>query len=880
MSFRFRYLLLFYISVLTFLLTAAIIGLYTVRFQEHAIKDLTEYGQTITVNTSYSLADDLFEENYAPLQEFVQEFSSRLQVSAIEISDPQWNTLAASDIAKLGSHMDKDKVADCLPVGQENICARLNNDREQMVITAPIMIEDLELGQVRVYLPMQKMLAHAAVVQREGILIGFLCWLLAVALGFYVMDRLTKPVRKFVEATESISRGDFNVDLPKAKWVLELERFAQALRVMAGAIASREQELRQSETKFRHLFERAIEGIFVAGEGGLIMDANPAFIAMVGASQKEDLLGRNLFTDFFIEQSKVQEFHDQIATPGFVTSYELEMKTLLGASITASLSCHPVRNEEGTVVVYEGMIRNITARKGAEQEIIRMRNYLNNIIESMPSVLVTVDEEDVISQWNSAAAQLLSISTAQAVGKKIQDVTPFFDKYSHQLAEIHQGHEPLELHRERISHDGGREGIYNLTLFPLVANGSHGIAIRLDDITELDSKEQQLRQVQKMESVGTLAGGLAHDFNNILGGVLGNLSLMENRLKNDGEIPMVSLQGYLERMTSATDRAVDLVRQLMTLSRRQDIDLVPVDLNLSIKHVLKICDNTIDKSVKIISRPTATAANVLADPTQIEQVILNLCINAAHAMTEMRKEAQWGGILDLGLKQIMVTKNFQKAHPGAREGLCWRLTVSDNGVGVQSSLIDKIFDPFFTTKEKGKGTGLGLAMVYNIVTQLGGFIDLYSEVGIGSTFKVYLPVLNREVQAAETGTAVSIKPGKGVVLVIDDDDLLLDVSRDILQAIGYRVMTAKDGLEGVELYQQNKDLIVAVLLDMVMPVMSGKEAYLELKKINNEVKVLLSSGFCQDHRIDEIMQLGVNKFLPKPYNMESLGLAMQEVIDQ
>ncbi|MFC1513159.1 hypothetical protein ACFL5J_01800, partial [Thermodesulfobacteriota bacterium] len=184
MSFRFRHLLLLYVSVLTFLLTAAIVSLYSVRFEEQAINALTEYGQTITVNTSFSLADDLFAENFAPLQEFVQEFSLRLNVSAIEISDPQWNILAASDIEKLGTHMVEDNVADCLPVGAEDICVQLDSDREQLVVTAPIMIEDLDLGQVRVYLPMQEVLARAATVQREGIVAGFLCWLLAVALGF------------------------------------------------------------------------------------------------------------------------------------------------------------------------------------------------------------------------------------------------------------------------------------------------------------------------------------------------------------------------------------------------------------------------------------------------------------------------------------------------------------------------------------------------------------------------------------------------------------------------------------------------------------------------------------------------------------------------
>lgn len=876
MSFRLRYHLVLYVSILTFLLTAAIVSLYTNRLKEHALKGLTQYARTITVNTSFSLADHLFAENYAPLQEFVQEFSSRVNVEAIEISDMHGTILAASDIAKLATHMGPDHDNTCLPVEQDDICVYLATDMEQLVVTAPIAIEDVQLGRVRVYLTTKDMLAYVADVQRQGILTGFLCWLFAMLVGFFTLERLTKPMRNFVKVTESISRGEFDVELPKTKWVLELDKFSEALGVMAKAIAHREQELMKSEEKFRHLFERALEGFFVADSGGAILDVNPACVAMLGADREEELLGCNLFEDLFLDNDHVRAFQEKIASQGFVKGFELFMQKINGEAIIVSLSCHAVEGGEASTITYEGMVRDITAQKEAEQEVVRIGNYLNNIIESMPSMLIAVDENSIITQWNSAAYQLSGIASAQAIGRRIWDIVPFFQKYSDHFAEISRCRQPVKLPREQMS--DGSERIYNMTLFPLVANGTSGIAIRLDDITELESKEQQLRQAQKMESIGTLAGGLAHDFNNVLGGILGNLSLMQFRLDAGEEINSDKLQEYLDRMTVAGNRAADMVRQLLTLSRQQKIDLVPVNLNLSIKHVRKICENTFDKSVEIVCHPAQQEARVLADPTQIEQVVLNLCINAGHAMTLMRDNEPWGGTLTMGLELIEVDDAFRKTHQEASADSYWRLSVSDTGVGMSTKTVSKIFDPFFTTKEQGKGTGLGLAMAYNIIKQLGGFIDVYSEVGLGSTFVVYLPLLTQDLKPVEVGHQEATAAGQGVVLVVDDDDLMRETATEILESVGYTVLTAKNGQEAVELYREQQESIDVVILDMVMPVLSGREAYLEMCKINSMVKVVLVSGFRRDSRIEEILQLGVKSFLQKPYTMQRLAKAVQEII--
>lgn len=876
-SCRIRTYLLFFISAVTLLLAGAFTTLYTRQFKEHTVTNLSEYGLTIARNISVAAIDHIITENFAPLLELTHELSAMPNVISIEISNSSWNILAATDMARIGNTMEHRHHGICL-LQEKHQCIHFDQATGRLVINTEILLSDLLMGYSTVTISLAEMTAHLDRIYNRGALTALIFWLLAVGLGLLLSRMLTRPVKSFMETTEGISQGNFVVTLPSPRGVYELEKFSEALSVMTRAIAAREEALQQSEKKYRHLFQRAMEGIFVCDKNGVFQDVNPAMVTIFGYESREELLGRNLFSDIFASDEG-QEIVTKLTSGEIsVRNHEVRMVRRDSGHIFISLSCQAVRDEKGKTIRFEGLLRDITRQKQAAEEIDRMRNYLNNIIESMPSMLVTVNQNSEITQWNSAAHAATGVPPEEALGRKIWDIAPFFLKYRQLIQTSKANREPIRLHREQMEHRPVQT--FNLTIFPLIANGVEGVTLRVDDITELELKEKQLRQAQKMESVGTLAGGLAHDFNNVLGGILGNLSLIQFRLDKHEIISEHELREYVDRMNNAGFRAADMVRQLLTLSRKQEMDMVPVDLNLAVKHVRKIGDNTFDKSIRIIVRPAANPAYVMADPTQIEQVILNICINASHAMTIMRENDAWGGTLTIELARISADPIFRKTHPEAHEGLYWQLSISDTGVGMDTKTVSKIFDPFFTTKDTSKGTGLGLAMAYNIVKQLGGFIDVYSEEGLGSTFSIYLPLLEREGADSENQKKIHIHPGTGTILVVDDDEILRETSRAILESAGYTVLTANNGQQGVDLYREQQEQISVVVLDLVMPIMSGREAFLELRKINPAVKVLLVSGFRQDARVEEVMRLGVNAFLQKPFTIESLTHAIREMQEQ
>lgn len=381
--------------------------------------------------------------------------------------------------------------------------------------------------------------------------------------------------------------------------------------------------------------------------------------------------------------------------------------------------------------------------------------------------------------------------------------------------------------------------------------------------------EMQLRQNQKMEAIGRLAGGVAHDFNNLLTGIIGHADLVIT----SGSMPSV-VSTNIKEIKKASKRASTLTQQLLAFSRRQVISPEVLDLNKTIQNANMMLERIIEEDVELRFISGQNLGKVKADPGQIEQILVNMVVNARDAMPN-------GGVVSIRTDNITLDENYSKLHPGSTPGAFVKLTISDVGIGIRKEIQDHIFEPFFTTKAKDKGTGLGLSTVYGIVKQNKGFIYVYSELGIGTSFKIYLPRVDDEETKKPKTTIMQIHPPRGseIVLIVEDEDMVRGVASAVLERQGYAVHCAGDGIEAQLICEQLEYKIDLLLSDVIMPRMNGKELYHELKKSNPILKVLFMSGYAQDVIAHHgILEEGIS-FIQKPFTIEELAHKVREVCD-
>lgn len=386
-------------------------------------------------------------------------------------------------------------------------------------------------------------------------------------------------------------------------------------------------------------------------------------------------------------------------------------------------------------------------------------------------------------------------------------------------------------------------------------------------MNEKSKLEAQLHHAQKMEAIGTLTGGVAHDFNNMLGGIMGAAELLTFYLPDDAKARQLH-----QIITESAIRAADLTKQLLAFSRQSIKLSTAVNLHKIIEEAITLVKRTLDKRISIEVNLGAERSIIVGDPSLLHNAVLNLCINASHAMSA-------GGTLSLNTREIALDEHFCKTssfelHPGQYI----EIEVRDNGCGIAREHLGRIFEPFFTTKETGKGTGLGLSSVYGTVKQHNGSITVYSEKGIGSTFQILLP-LAEDSTICEMPVS-QIKKGSGVILVVDDEEVMRSTAKAILEALGYEVILAEDGQVALDLFSQNKDRIDLVLLDMIMPVMNGRECFERLKKQDPQVNVILSSGFSTEDDLQEMKKAGLKGFIRKPYLASKLSQIVHEALNE
>ncbi|MFO7601151.1 MAG: response regulator [Candidatus Desulfacyla sp.] len=495
-------------------------------------------------------------------------------------------------------------------------------------------------------------------------------------------------------------------------------------------------------------------------------------------------------------------------------------------------------------------------------ELLFAKRHLEAMLEGMAEGILEINSEGRLIYANSAACSFLNMQVTDLLGAHFTEMLsdPSFKRVGDLLKRL--GEPPKKVFEESAVELNGHQ--LRLDILPIQDGQESTAIIIFSDVTEQKRMEEILDQAQKMEALGTIAGGIAHDFNNLLMGIQGNVSLILAELEPD-HIHFDKLKAIENYVQSGAD----LANQLLGLGRSRSRNFVPTNLNDLINKSSSMFGRT-NKEIVIHRRLEENLWITATDPVQIEQVLINLYVNAWQAMTAR-------GTLCLETENVTLSEQFVNPY-GVQSGRYAKMSISDNGTGMSRETMKRIFEPFFTTKERGKGTGLGLASTYRIVRSHGGFVTVSSKVGAGTTFDIFLPASGDKAFDARRSSAKPVM-GKGTIQFIDDEEGVLDVTKQMLENMGYRSLTAKSGREAIEVYKEHWSEIDMVILDMTMPDMGGGETFEKLCNINPGIKALLSSGYDLNEEVSEILARGFKGFIQKPFTMRELSEKLRETLE-
>jgi PAS domain S-box-containing protein len=555
-----------------------------------------------------------------------------------------------------------------------------------------------------------------------------------------------------------------------------------------------------------------------------------------------------------------------------VSNIELAGGTLHEPNVVRKWLCsfYPLVGEDGTVSAATVLAIDITDRKKAEEALSQSEARNRDLVEHSTYGISRVAADGSFLDENPAFLSILGCTTGEQLHELnlLRDVFRFPEQHAALMASCRERGKVLGAESEWRRRDGGIVAVRLHLRMLSIPNCAGAIEIIAEDVTELRTMERQLRQSQKFDAIGQLAGGIAHDFNNVVGAILGwaELGIEQNRSN-----PQVS--DRFSRIREQAERAAALTRELLAFARRQVLQPQAVDINTITSGLVSFLDKVIGKNIELKFTTTPVDA-VKADPTQLEQVLMNLCLNARDAMPE-------GGRLLIETEMVELDESYCRFYPYVATGRYAVLSVSDTGIGMDSETRERIFEPFFTTKERGKGTGMGLATAYGIVKQHGGFIHVYSEPGQGSLFRVYLPAQEGTLAVGSSAKApapalVEMR-GSETLLIADDHESVREMARQTLMNLGYRVLSACDGEEALRLCV--KETPSLAILDLIMPKMGGAAAASKLKALFTGLPVLFTSGYSQD---SESLAPATTEqhYLQKPYSPITLGRMVREILDQ
>jgi two-component system, cell cycle sensor histidine kinase and response regulator CckA len=736
---------------------------------------------------------------------------------------------------------------------------------EGLAVSHPVMLDGRPVGALFLLYDLEE------VPERVMLFSGIVLLILVLSTGVVVVFSsglralIATPIARLAGAAQTVSEsGDYGIRVPKESGD-ELGVLVDAFNEMLARIQARDEELQDARNSLATTLA-SIGDAVISTAGGRIVLANPAAAALLRWPEAE-LPGKPIDEVFRLvdEHSRrpIESPVDRTRRDDAVVSSSDNTLVIArdGAEIPIDHSAAPIR-QHGRPVGVVLVFRDTTERRHARRDAA----YLAAIVESSEDAIIGKTPEGVIQTWNAGAERVYGYTAAEVIGRRMLEILPPDRQHEESdiLERMRSGQQMFHFDTVRVRKDGARIDV-SLTISPIRDKSGQmlGISHVARDITEQKRAAEQLRHTQKLESLGVLAGGIAHDFNNLLTGILGNASLALEDLPNS------PARQSIEAVVAASERAAQLAQQMLAYSGKGRFIVERVDLSAVVRSTLRMIRAAVPAGVELRTNLTEPLPPVEADPGQIQQLVMNIIINGAEAIPE-----EAAGSVTIVTRAVEIGPG----HPELEPGRYVAFEVTDTGSGMDAATKARIFDPFFTTKFTGRG--LGLAAVVGIVRGHRGTIDVDSAPGKGATFRILLPATTGgpvEKAPAAPQPPITAKEG-GLVLVIDDESVVRKFARHTLERHGFTAVEAENGSRGVDIFRECAGQLRAVVLDLTMPVMSGEEALAQMKAIDGNIPVILSSGFNEHQAVQRFEGKGLAGFLQKPYRSDALVQKVREVL--
>ena len=626
-------------------------------------------------------------------------------------------------------------------------------------------------------------------------------------------------------------------------------------------------DLEEAVETYRTMVDNSPDLLYRTDLEGRIIFVSPSVYHLSGYTV-EEAVGMKMAEEVYAFPEERDAFLAELREKGRLSNFEARLKRKDGSKWWASTNAHFLKDATGQIIGVEGVTRDVSEIKLAQEALQESEERFRMAFETSPdSINLNRVADGMYLDINQGFTKLMGYTRADVIGKTSLELNIWKNPADRQrlIDGLMKNGYVQNLEAEFCKHDGSTgTGLMSARLLTL--NEEKVILSVTREITERKHIEEQVQRVQKFESIGTLAGGIAHDFNNLLMGIQGRASLISTDLE-----PAHPHFEHIKAIEDYIRSATDLTRQLLGFARGGKYEVNPTDLNELVDKSVSMFGR-MRKEIRIETKLKSPAPVAVVDCNQIEQVLLNLYVNAWQAMPD-------GGELYIGTGVTTLDEARCKPYQ-VQPGRYAQITVTDTGCGIDKANQRKIFDPFFTTKAKGRGTGLGLASAYGIIKNHDGIITVYSEIGHGTTFNIYLPFSNLEAAPAEATADKGLITGSETVLLVDDEKMILEVGTPMLEKMGYRVITADGGAQAVDLVEQQGAELDVVILDLIMPDMDGGKVFDRIHALRPQLPVLLSSGYSMNGQADKIIQRGCTGFIQKPFDIYELSRKIRKVLDK